>query len=61
MNTIELVWKFESIVGPCTSIINHFGLPGGKYITSFTDKAMLFHFDNPKDALMCKLLVSEYQ
>lgn len=67
MNTVELIWKFSSInikeswVHPCSLIIDHFGLPGSKYHTEITDRSMLFHFNNLNDALMCKLLVSEFQ
>ena len=42
------------------SIMEHFGLPGGRYTTELTEDYMNFIFYNEKDGLMCKLLVSEY-
>jgi hypothetical protein len=65
MNTIDLAWKLpfsrQGWTEPCTLIIEHFGLPGDKYTTELTENNMKFHFKDNKDALMCRLLISEYQ
>lgn len=43
----------------CADIVEHFGLPGGKYITDVNTECMNFIFYDNRDALMCKLLISE--
>jgi len=42
----------------CADIVNHFGLPGGRYTTEVSVNSMNFFFKDEKDALMCKILVS---
>ncbi len=44
----------------CADIVEHFGLPGGKYTTEVTEDYMNFNFQDDKDGLMCKILVSEH-
>jgi hypothetical protein len=43
----------------CALIMEHFGLPGGKYVTSVSVECMSFVFYDDRDALMCRLLISE--
>lgn len=43
----------------CAQIIEHFGLPGDRYTSHPTEDNMSFIFKNNKDALMCRLLISE--
>ena len=43
----------------CADIVEHFGLPGDKYVTSVNTECMDFIFYDDKDALMCRLLISE--
>ena len=43
----------------CATICEHFGLPGGKYVTEVNTECMNFIFYNDNDALMCRLLVSD--
>ena len=43
----------------CADIITHFGLPGDRYNTHVTEDCMKFVFHNDKDALMCRILVSD--
>jgi hypothetical protein len=43
----------------CAKIIEHFGLPGGKYKTEVSSECMHFDFDNEKDALLCKIMISD--
>lgn len=43
----------------CADIVEHFGLPGGKYVTSVNTECMDFIFYDDRDALMCRLLISE--
>ncbi len=59
MNIVEISWN--KWVTQCTLIIDHFGLPGSKYHTNLTHNTMKFHFKDDKDALMCRLLISEYR
>jgi len=58
MNTVDVVW--DNWIDQCTLIIEQFGLPGGKYHTNLSHTTMQFHFKDDKDALMCRLLISEY-
>lgn len=43
----------------CARIVEHFGLPGGKYTTSVTENDMKFNFTDSRDALMCKIMLSD--
>lgn len=43
----------------CARIVDHFGLPGGRYTTAVTEDEMRFQFKDSKDALICKLMLSE--
>ena len=43
----------------CARIVEHFGLPGGKYKTDLSSDWMKFKFYDEKDALLCKLMLSE--
>ena len=43
----------------CVYAIEHFGLPGTKYVTEITADYMVWSFKDPKDALMFKLRWSE--
>jgi hypothetical protein len=40
-------------------MIEHFGLPGGKYVTNLNEHQMDFIFYDDRDALMCRILVSD--
>ncbi len=62
MNKVTVPWESQSNVWwneTCANIVEHFGLPGGKYVTEVNTECMNFIFYNDKDALMCRLLVSE--
>jgi hypothetical protein len=43
----------------CARIVDHFGLPGGKYTTEVSEHSMKFFFKDERDALLCKILISE--
>lgn len=43
----------------CANIVDHFGLPGDKYLTEVSENEMKFFFKNANDALMCMILISE--
>jgi len=43
----------------CADIVEHFGLPGEKYVTEVNTEYMKFVFYDDRDALMCRLLVSD--
>jgi hypothetical protein len=43
----------------CAMIMEKFGLPGDKYVTHTTEDHMDFIFNDPKDATMCRLFLSE--
>ena len=43
----------------CARIIDHFGLPGDKYTTEVSSMEMKFLFRDDRDALLCKIMISE--
>lgn len=62
MNEIKIPWKNQSNSfwnETCAKILEHFGLPGDKYTTEVSADEMKFFFKNDKDALFCKLMISE--
>jgi hypothetical protein len=62
MTEIRVPWESQSNVWwneTCANIIEHFGLPGGKYTTEISADDMRFFFTDERDALMCKILISE--
>jgi hypothetical protein len=62
MIEISVPWKSQSNIWwneTCARIIEHFGLPGGKYTTEVSVNEMKFFFKDEKEALMCKIMISE--
>jgi hypothetical protein len=62
MSEIRVPWESQSNVWwneTCANIIEHFGLPGGKYTTEISADDMRFFFTDERDALMCRILISE--
>jgi hypothetical protein len=62
VNKVTVPWESQNNAWwneTCATICEHFGLPGGKYVTEVNTECMNFIFYNDKDALMCRLLVSE--
>ena len=52
MTEISVPWKSQSDVWwneTCARIIEHFGLPGGKYTTEVSVNEMKFFFKNEKE------------
>lgn len=65
MNIVHIPWSQRTSSCPTwdfitASIVEHFGLPGDRYVTEVCEKWMKFNFKTEQDAVMCKLLVSEY-
>ncbi len=62
MVRITVPWQNQSNTWwneTCAQIINHFGLPVGKYVTEVSAECMHFDFSNEKDALLCKIMISD--
>ncbi len=62
MTEICIPWKNQSNVfwnETCAKIIEHFGLPGDKYTTEVSANEMKFFFKNDREALLCKIMISE--
>ena len=62
MNKIMIPWENQKDVWwneTCACVIEHFGLPGGRYTTEVSTECMSFNFKSEQDALMCKILVSD--
>jgi hypothetical protein len=43
----------------CAMVLEVFGLPGGRYTAHPTELSMTFIFNNPHDAELCKIMLSE--
>jgi hypothetical protein len=59
---VTVPWESQSNVWwneTCANIMEHFGLPGDKYRTEVSTECMKFIFYDDRDALMCRLLVSD--
>jgi hypothetical protein len=62
MTRITVPWKNQSNTWwneTCANILEHFGLPGDKYVTEITADHMHFDFTDDRDALMCKIMISD--
>ena len=62
MVRITIPWENQSNTSwneTCAQIVDHFGLPGGRYNTEVSSECMHFDFHNSKDALLCKILISD--
>ena len=62
MTRITVPWKNQSNTWwneTCAKILEHFGLPGDRYVTEITADHMHFDFNDDKDALMCRIMISD--
>ena len=62
MDQIIVPWENQSDIWwneTCARIMEHFGLPGDRYTTEINPDCMFFNFKDSKDALLCRLLISE--
>ena len=63
MNEILVPWKPEQTGfwwnETCAMVLEHFGLPGGRYTSYPSENQMIFKFFNEHDALLCKILLSD--
>jgi hypothetical protein len=62
MTEIRVPWENQNNVWwneTCANIIEHFGLPGDKYTTEVSADEMKFFFKDDREALMCKIMISE--
>lgn len=49
------IWWNET----CAMVLETFGVPGNKYVYKPKFDHMIFHFRSEKDALLCKILLSD--
>jgi hypothetical protein len=62
MIRLTVPWENQSNIwwsDTCARIIEHFGLPGDRFVTEVSAECMHFDFKNEQDALMCRLLISD--
>jgi len=62
MTRITVPWKNQSNTWwneTCANILEHFGMPGDKYVTEITADYMHFDFTDDRDALMCRIMISD--
>jgi hypothetical protein len=61
-NQICVPWNGQSTMWwneICARIIEHFGLPGDKYTTEVSEDNMKFFFNDEREALLCKIMISD--
>jgi hypothetical protein len=61
-NTVTVVWDNQNGFWwneTCATVLEVFGLPGGRYESKPEHDYMSFTFKNKKDADLCKILLSE--
>jgi hypothetical protein len=61
-NQICVPWNGQSTMWwneICARIIEHFGLPGDKYTTEVSSDNMKFFFNDEREALLCKIMISD--
>lgn len=59
---VKINWNNQSGIWwneACVSVVEVFGLPGERYTYHPTVEHMIFLFKNEKDAILCKILLSE--
>jgi hypothetical protein len=62
MTRITVPWKNQTNTWwneTCANILEHFGLPGDRYVTAITADHLHFDFNDDKDALMCRIMISD--
>ena len=62
MTRITVPWKNQTNTWwneTCAHILEHFGLPGDRYVTEITADHMHFDFTDDRDALMCRIMISD--
>jgi len=61
MTAVQVEWQVGGSVSDwpekCVRVLERFGLPGNKYQTELTEYHMVFHFKDPEDALVAKLML----
>lgn len=61
-HTVRLNWNNQTIAwwnDSCAMVLEIFGLPGNKFIYHPFEDYMEFLFKTEKDAILCKLLLSD--
>lgn len=62
MTRITVPWKNQTNTWwneTCANILEHFGLPGDRYVTEISADHMHFDFTDDRDALMCRIMISD--
>jgi len=59
---VWIEWKKENMPWNeiCAKVLEVFGLPGDRYITTTSTMHLLFRFRSKKDYQLCTILLSEY-
>ena len=59
---VTVPWESQSNVWwneTCANIVEHFGLPVNRYVTDVSTECMKFIFYDDRDALLCKIMISD--
>jgi len=58
---IKIYWKNGDNISAwderCIELLEHFGLPGGRYVTSFSENYLEINFYKHEDAVLATLLL----
>lgn len=59
---IYIEWQYEKMPWNeiCAKVIEIFGLPGDRYVSSPSTHFMVFRFKSEKDFMLAEILLSEY-
>jgi hypothetical protein len=63
VHVVSIPWQGQSSKmwnEACANVIEVFGLPGSRFTSQPTMQKMDFHFKSPKDAELCKILLSDH-
>ena len=62
-NEVKIIWANQDSFWwneACAKVLESFGLPGKRYVTSVNENHLNFKFHSAKDATMCRLLLGEF-
>ena len=59
---IYVDWQYEKMPWNeiCIQVLEVFGLPGERYVTSSSTQHLVIRFKSEKDYCLCQIMLSEY-
>jgi len=62
-NEVKIIWDNQDKFWwneACIKVLETFGAPGNRYMTSVNEDCLIFKFHSDHDATLCRLLLSEF-